>query len=152
MAVYHGDLAQDRADAVRQGRDQVRRLPALPLCAANCLAVDGDHQPLAGQPISTYEQVLRDYLGQGYPLGGFAVLGIAGRLTGLNLAWCFQPTIAVIAAALGMAIYGASATLIVRRACRPWSLLTEDTDGMRVHGSFLSCRCRVGMLALTVIT
>jgi hypothetical protein len=73
---------------------------------------------LTGQPISTYEQVLRDYLGQGYPLGGFAVLGITGRVTGLNLAWCFQPTIAVIAAALGMAIYGTSATLIASRALR----------------------------------
>jgi len=44
----HGDLAEDRADAVRQRRYQVRRLPVLVLRAADGLAVDGDHQPAAG--------------------------------------------------------------------------------------------------------
>ena len=44
----HGDLAEDRADAVRQGRDQVRGLPVLVLRAADGLAVDRDHQPAAG--------------------------------------------------------------------------------------------------------
>jgi hypothetical protein len=44
----HGDLPEDRADAVRQRRDQVRGLPVLISCAADGLAVDGDHQPAAG--------------------------------------------------------------------------------------------------------
>ena len=44
----HGDLAEDRADAVRQCRDQVRGLPVLALRAADGLAVDRDHQPPAG--------------------------------------------------------------------------------------------------------
>ena len=47
---------------------------------------------------------------------------------------------------------GASATLMVRRARLPWSVLTEDTAGMRAQGSFLSSRYKVGMLPLTVIT
>ena len=42
--LLHGDLAEDRADAVRQGRDQVRGLPVLVLRAADGLAVDGDYQ------------------------------------------------------------------------------------------------------------
>ena len=46
--LLHGDLPEDRADAVRQGRDQVRGLPALALRAADGLAVDRDHQPPAG--------------------------------------------------------------------------------------------------------
>jgi len=46
--LVHGDLAEDRADAVRQGRDQVRGLAALALRAADGLAVDRDHQPPAG--------------------------------------------------------------------------------------------------------
>jgi hypothetical protein len=37
----HGGLAENRADAVRQGRDQVRGLPSLVLRAADGLAVDG---------------------------------------------------------------------------------------------------------------
>ena len=43
--LVHGDLAEDRADAVRQRRDQVRGLPVLVLRAADGLAVDGDDQP-----------------------------------------------------------------------------------------------------------
>jgi hypothetical protein len=46
----------------------------------------------------------------------------------------------------------ASTTLMVRRARRPWSVLTAETAGTAVQGSFLSCRYKVGMLALTVIT
>jgi len=46
--LVHGDLAEDCADAVCQGRDQVRGLPVLVLRAADGLPVDGDHQPAAG--------------------------------------------------------------------------------------------------------
>jgi len=42
------DLPEDRADAMRQGRDQVRGLAVLALRAADGLAVDRDHQPAAG--------------------------------------------------------------------------------------------------------
>ncbi len=73
----HGDLAEDRADAVRQGRDQVRGLPALALRAADGLAVDRDHQPPAGphrpgmQPGSEHpvEHVGADQ-GERAPVGG----------------------------------------------------------------------------------
>src|SRR5213079_376440 len=44
---------------------------------------------------------------------------------------------------------GASTALMVRRARRPWSVLTEETAGTAAQGSFLSCRYNVGMLALT---
>jgi hypothetical protein len=47
---------------------------------------------------------------------------------------------------------GASATLMVRRARRPWSVLTAEVAGMAAQGSFLSCLCKVGMLPLTVMT
>ena len=47
---------------------------------------------------------------------------------------------------------GTSATLIVRRARRPWSVLTAEIAGIAVQGSFFSCLYRVGMLPLTVIT
>ena len=46
--LVRGDLAEDGADAVRQGRDQVRGLPAFPLRAADGLAVDRDDEPAAG--------------------------------------------------------------------------------------------------------
>jgi hypothetical protein len=44
----HGGLPEGRADAVRQGRDQVRSLSFLVLRAADGLPVDGDHQPAGG--------------------------------------------------------------------------------------------------------
>ena len=43
--LVHGDLAEDRADPVREGRDQVRGLPGLVPRAADGLAVDSDDQP-----------------------------------------------------------------------------------------------------------
>jgi hypothetical protein len=78
-----------------------------------------DHgRSLAGLAPSTYQQVLTDYLTTGYPLGAFIPLGIGGKLTGQDLAWLFQPTIAVYASALGLAIYAASARLVSRRPLR----------------------------------
>jgi len=73
----HGGLAEDRADAVRQRRDQVRGLPGLVLRAADGLAVDRDHQPAAGlhrpgvQPgtENPVEHVGADH-GEGTPEGG----------------------------------------------------------------------------------
>ena len=47
---------------------------------------------------------------------------------------------------------GASTALIVRRARRPWPVLTADTAGTPAQGSFLSCRYNVGILPLTVMT
>jgi hypothetical protein len=44
----HGDLAEDRADTVRQGRDQVRGLLFPVPGAADGLAVDRDYQLAAG--------------------------------------------------------------------------------------------------------
>jgi hypothetical protein len=44
----HGGLAEDRADTVRQGRDQVRAFLFPVPGAADGLAVDRDYQPAAG--------------------------------------------------------------------------------------------------------
>jgi len=41
---------------------------------------------------------------------------------------------------------------MVRRARRPWSVLTAETAGTAAQGSFFSCRYKVGMFPLTVIT
>jgi hypothetical protein len=42
--------------------------------------------------------------------------------------------------------------LELRRARRPWPVLTGETEGVQAQGNFLSCSYRPGMLALTVIT
>jgi hypothetical protein len=67
---------------------------------------------LAGLHASTYQQVLKNYLGSGYPLGSFIPLGVGGQITGQDVAWLFQPTIAVYAAMLALAIYALCEDLI----------------------------------------
>jgi hypothetical protein len=61
-------------------------------------------------------------------------------------------TCATYAAAANPIQAGANAALIVRRARRLGSVLTDETAGTAFQGRFFSCRYRVGMLALTVIT
>src|SRR5262249_52932865 len=68
---------------------------------------------------STYQQVLTDYLTTGYPLGAFMPLGLGGKLTGDDIAWLFQPTMAFYGAMLALAIYAASARLASSRALPP---------------------------------
>jgi hypothetical protein len=67
---------------------------------------------LSGLAPSTYRQVLDDYLNGGYPLGAFMPLGLGGKLTGQDLAWLFQPTIAFSAAMLALAIFAATERLL----------------------------------------
>ena len=78
-----------------------------------------DHgRTLSGLAPSTYQQVLADYFGSGYPLGAFMPLGLGGKLTGQDIAWLFQPTIAFSGAMLALSIYAVCARLISSRALR----------------------------------
>jgi hypothetical protein len=73
---------------------------------------------LGGLAPSTYQQVLTDYFTTGYPLGAFMPLGIAGKLTGYDVAWLFQPTIAFLAVMLALSLYALSAPLVSSRPLR----------------------------------
>ena len=78
-----------------------------------------DHgRTLSGLAPSTYQQVLADYFGSGYPLGAFMPLGLGGKLTGQDIAWLFQPTLAFSGAMLALSIYAVCAPLISSRALR----------------------------------
>jgi hypothetical protein len=78
-----------------------------------------DHgRTVAGLAPSTYEVVLHDYLDGGVPLGAFMVLGVGGKLTGQDIAWLFQPTLALFAALLGLSIYAATSRFISSRPLR----------------------------------
>ena len=54
----------------------------------------------------------------GYPLGAFMPLGIGGKLTGQDIAWLFQPTIALLAVMLALSLYTLSARLVSSRPLR----------------------------------
>jgi hypothetical protein len=72
----------------------------------------------SGLEPSTYQQVITDYLDHGYPLGGFLPMGIGGKLTGQDIAWLYQPTIAFSGATLALSIYSLSSRLVVSRPLR----------------------------------
>jgi hypothetical protein len=73
---------------------------------------------LSGLDPSTYELVLKDYFDSGYPLGAFMPLGVGGALTGVDIAWLFQPTIAFCGAILALSIYSLTSALVSSRALR----------------------------------
>lgn len=77
-----------------------------------------DGRTLSGLAPSTYQQVLTDYFQNGYPLGAFAPLGLSGKLVGQDIAWLFQPLIAVFAAALALSIYSLCGDLVRSRPLR----------------------------------
>src|SRR5829696_2446329 len=78
---------------------------------------------LEGLEPSTYEAMLDFYLGSAYPLGGLVPLGIAGRLSGQDLAWAWQPYLAFLAALLALGLWEAACSAIGSRPLRAVAVL-----------------------------
>ena len=88
--------------------------------SANWLALT-DHvlrrgHDLSGLAPSTYQLVLDGWLGSGYPVGAFLPLGVAARLSGVDLAAAYQPVIAFSAAVLAAGIAAVVRPLVGTRA------------------------------------
>jgi hypothetical protein len=60
---------------------------------------------VAGIPKSTYTLVYTGDVGPSYPLGSFMIFGVGRALTGSDLAWVFDPYLAVCGAAIAMCVY-----------------------------------------------
>jgi hypothetical protein len=106
---------------------------------------------VAGLAPSTSQQILTDYLNGGYPLGAFIPLGVGGQLTGQNLAWLFQPTIAVYGAMLALSIYAACARLVLSRRLRALVALVSAQPALLFAYAFWSGikeLCAAAMIAL----
>jgi hypothetical protein len=73
---------------------------------------------LRGLEPSSYEAMLDFYLGSSYPLGGLLPLGIAGRLSGQDLAWVYQPHMAFLAALLALGLWEVARNAIPSRPAR----------------------------------
>jgi hypothetical protein len=54
----------------------------------------------SGFPISTWEALIDINAGSGYPVGSFVPMALIGRVTGQDVAWTLQPSMAVMAAVL----------------------------------------------------
>jgi hypothetical protein len=64
---------------------------------------------------SSYGAMLRDWLGTGYPVGGFLPLGVAAHLSGQDLAAAYQSTISVFAAILALGLWTCVRSLVRTR-------------------------------------
>jgi hypothetical protein len=76
---------------------------------ATFLAI-GDHildhgRGVGGLAPSSYEAVLDAYVGHGYPVGSVLPLAIGHQLTGQDLAWLYQPYLALLAGMLALALF-----------------------------------------------
>lgn len=76
---------------------------------------------LAGIPPSSYSAALHSYLGSGYPLGSQVAAGALRALVGQNIAWVFQPFIAMALVFGALALYalldGVVRSRMLRAAC-----------------------------------
>ena len=89
-----------------------------------------------GLSASTYEATLAVNFENGYPFGGFVPLGAVTRISGVDLAWAFQPYLALIGALLALALWQLGGRWSVRVPCgssqrwaparrRSWSVSTS---------------------------
>jgi hypothetical protein len=71
---------------------------------------------LGDLPPSTHNQVLIDYLGGTYPIGGFVPAALMAKIAGQDVAFTMQPSMAFAAAALALGLFE-----LARRLLRgPW--------------------------------
>jgi hypothetical protein len=73
---------------------------------------------LAGLPPSTYERTLHLYLTGGEPVGSMLPWGIGRQLVGQNLAWVFQPYLALLGAMLSLSLWPLVGPLVRSRPVR----------------------------------
>ena len=66
---------------------------------------------LDGLAPSSYEATLDFNLADGYPVGAFLPLGIGAKLVGKDVAWVFQPYMALLAAMLRWSLYWLAGSL-----------------------------------------
>src|SRR5439155_16001458 len=69
------------------------------------------HSAVPQGPPSSYHAALASYIATAYPLGAHTALGALRPLVGQDVAWLFQPYIALLATLIALCIYE-----ILRRA------------------------------------
>ncbi len=67
---------------------------------------------VSGELPSTYSLVYTGVVGPTYPLGSFVLPGVARALTGVDLAWVFQPYLACCGAAVALCLYALMEPLV----------------------------------------
>ncbi len=67
---------------------------------------------LGDLPPSTHQQVLEDYLGGTYPIGGFVPMALMSEISGQDVTFTLQPSMAVAAAMLALLLFELSRRLL----------------------------------------
>jgi hypothetical protein len=72
-----------------------------------------EHGRGLGDPApSTHQQVLEDYLGGTYPIGGFVPMAVMSKISGQDVAFTLQPAMAVAASMLALLLFELSRRLV----------------------------------------
>lgn len=77
-----------------------------------------DGRSLSGLPPSSYEATLYFNLAGWYPVGAFLPFGVGAKLTGQELAWVFQPYLALLASFTALGLWQLTARIRVSPALR----------------------------------
>jgi hypothetical protein len=83
---------------------------------ASWLVSEGRSRPSIVDTSST--EVVNKVLGVGYPAGAQVLAGVVAGLGGLDVAWAYQPFMAVLAAMLGLSLYSLLGRVIERASMR----------------------------------
>jgi hypothetical protein len=73
---------------------------------------------LSGLTESSYRSAIAGYFDSGYPMGSQVALGAIRPLSGLDVAWVYQPYLAFVAASLALSLYALTERLITSRWLR----------------------------------
>lgn len=77
-----------------------------------------DGRSLSGLPPSSYEATLDFNLAGWYPVGAFLPFGVGAKITGQELAWVFQPYLALLASFTALGLWQLTAGIRVSPALR----------------------------------
>ncbi|HZC13597.1 MAG TPA: hypothetical protein VE270_06210, partial [Thermoleophilaceae bacterium] len=112
---------------------------------------------VGGIPPSTYEATLDFYLGSGYPVGGLLPPAIGGELLSVDIAWLYQPYLAVLAAMLALSLYAVTEHAIEPRPLRAFAAFVATQPALlfayALWGGFkeLAAAWLVALLAALVV-
>jgi hypothetical protein len=85
---------------------------------------------LTGIPVSSYLSILRNYLSSSYPLGADLPIGVLRPLVGQDVAWLFQPYLAVIMALGGAAVHALLRDVVASRRLRAFTAFVAGQAGL----------------------
>ncbi|MGH2871736.1 MAG: hypothetical protein ACRDL5_04670, partial [Solirubrobacteraceae bacterium] len=109
---------------------------------------------LSSLPLSAYSALLHEYLSTAYPTGADLPLGVLRPLVGQDLAWIFQPYMAVIMALGATAVYELLREVIDSRPLRALSAFVAGQAGL-LYAYYLEASIKeiatVWLITLTVV-